>query len=101
MHAVDLASTEALSWQGNTCTYCSCYVKEAGKTTSRQGSACLPRKEGCCSQAWMFIAGGSSNRQKVKQKNLPQGARTQGMKRRLDASRNRGAGFKGRKSRFR
>ena len=49
----------------------------------------------------VFIAGGLSNRQKVKQKNLPQGARTQVMKRRLDASRNRGAGFKGRKSRFR
>ena len=47
------------------------------------------------------IAGGLSNRQKVKQKNLPQGARTQVMKRRLDASRSRGAGFKGRKSRFR
>jgi hypothetical protein len=42
-----------------------------------------------------------SNRQKVKQKNLPQGARAQVMKRRLDASRSRGAGFKGRKSRFR
>ncbi len=59
------------------------------------------RSEGCQWQAYMLPAGGLSNRQKVKQKNLPQGARAQVMKRRLDASRSRGAGFKGRKSRFR
>lgn len=52
-------------------------------------------------QTGVLSAGGLSNRQKVKQKNLPQGARSQVMKRRLDASRSRGAGFKGRKSRFR